>query len=145
MEKGKKRGGEEEERGSFFYGRKKKKPWQLGGSIQTSLRGSSWHNVVGEEVYIYISWFLDAKLNDRYLDRTLNELLSHKDLPRHQIFTIIFDQFSLARLIILILIFLVTLNVMFENRKIITSVKVLLALKVKFEKNPLVDLTHPLF
>lgn len=56
MEKGKKRGGEEEERGSFFYGRKKKKPWQLGGSIQTSLRGSSWHNVVGEEVYIYLGF-----------------------------------------------------------------------------------------
>lgn len=112
MEKGKRKGRRSSLSLSLFYGRKKKKPWQLGGSIQTSLKGSSWHNVVGEEpscIYIYILWFLDAKLNDRrYLDRTLNESLPHEHLSDIHDYIEFENSFHL-RLIILILISFLTL------------------------------------
>ena len=44
--------------------------------------------------FVYILWFLDAKLNDRrYLDRTLNESLPHEHLSDIHDY-IEFDQFS---------------------------------------------------
>lgn len=142
MEKGKRKGRRSSLSLSLFYGRKKKKPWQLGGSIQTSLKGSSWHNVVGEEpscIYIYILWFLDAKLNDRrYLDRMLNESLPHEHLSDIHDY-IELDQFSFTINYLNLNLFS---NAMFEkcleskdSLNIYTSLKVLFSLKAKFKKN----------
>lgn len=59
--------------------------------------------------FVYILWFLDAKLNDRrYLDRTLNESLPHEHLSDIHDYIEFENSFHL-RLIILILISFLTL------------------------------------
>lgn len=144
MEKGKRKGRRSSLSLSLFYGRKKKKPWQLGGSIQTSLKGSSWHNVVGEEpscIYIYIYTLVPRReIKWPTLFRSnVERIASARTLIRYSRLYRIWKQFSFTINYFNLNLFS---NAMFEkcleskdSLNIYTSLKVLFSLKAKFKKN----------